>query len=42
MGQVDFLGAVRKGDLVIVGPKNLGRLLPTWFKRSPFAPVALP
>ena len=42
MGQIEFADAVRSGDLVIEGPRNLRRALPTWFLRSGFADVELP
>ena len=42
MGRRDLLGAVKAGDLAIAGPRLLVRALPTWFTRSPFAPVPLP
>lgn len=42
MGRADFMGAVKAGDLSVVGPRPLVRALPTWFTRSLFAPVPLP
>jgi DNA-binding HxlR family transcriptional regulator len=42
MGHTDFADAVRSGDLVVHGPPRLARAMPTWFLRSPFAPVELP
>lgn len=42
MGHVDFAGAVRQGDITVQGPPRLTRAVATWFRRSPFAPVALP
>ena len=42
LGHVDFTRAVRAGDLVVQGPRELVRDLPTWFTRSMFAPVPLP
>jgi DNA-binding HxlR family transcriptional regulator len=42
MGQTDFAGAIRRGDLTVDGPQELVRALPTWFRRSLFAEVPLP
>jgi DNA-binding HxlR family transcriptional regulator len=42
MGRIDLLAAVRAGELAVAGPRTLVRALPTWFKRSDFAPVPLP
>jgi hypothetical protein len=42
MGQIELGDAVRAGDLTIEGPRALTRALPTWFRRSVFAPVDLP
>jgi DNA-binding HxlR family transcriptional regulator len=42
MGRIEFSDAVRSGDLRVEGPRPLVRALPTWFKRSGFAPVEMP
>ena len=42
MGHVEFVDAVRQGDVTVAGPAKLARDLPTWFRRSLFAPVELP
>jgi hypothetical protein len=42
MGHTDFADAVRRGDLTIEGPSRLARAIPSWFRRSLFAPVELP
>jgi DNA-binding HxlR family transcriptional regulator len=42
MGRIEFADAVRSGDLRVEGPRPLVRALPTWFKRSVFAPVEVP
>lgn len=42
MGRVGLADAVRAGDVQIEGPRHLTRALPTWFRRSAFAPVELP
>ncbi len=42
MGQMEFADAVRSGALKLEGPRELIRALPTWFKRSLFAPVEVP
>lgn len=38
MGHTQFSDVVRSGELVITGPRDLVRALPTWFSRSVFAP----
>jgi DNA-binding HxlR family transcriptional regulator len=42
LGEVEFADAVRGGDLTVTGPTRLVRALPTWFRRSLFAPVPAP
>jgi DNA-binding HxlR family transcriptional regulator len=42
MGHTDFTAAVRSGDLRVEGPPRLAAAIPTWFRRSLFAPVELP
>jgi len=42
MGRIEFVDAVREGDLAVEGPRELTRQLPTWFKRSVFATVERP
>jgi len=42
MGRIELADAIRSGDLVVEGPRAFVRALPTWFRRSPFAPVELP
>jgi DNA-binding HxlR family transcriptional regulator len=42
LGRTEFIDAVRRGDLTVQGPARLVRAVPTWFKRSLFASVALP
>jgi DNA-binding HxlR family transcriptional regulator len=42
MGLVDFMAAVRRGELTLSGPADLVRALPSWFTRSAFATVPLP
>jgi DNA-binding HxlR family transcriptional regulator len=42
MGRIEFADAVRVGDLTVEGQRALTRKLPTWFKRSLFAPVEIP
>ena len=42
MGRIEFVDAIREGDLAVEGPRELTRQLPTWFKRSVFATVERP
>lgn len=42
MGRIELADAIRVGDLAVEGSRALVRALPTWFRRSPFAPVELP
>jgi len=42
LGRIELGDAVRSGDVTVTGARQLVRALPTWFKRSLFAPVELP
>lgn len=37
VGHIDYHAAVRRGEIVLDGPRNLARALPGWFMWSPMA-----